>query len=26
VRITPLCGLGEIGGNITIFETEKEAI
>jgi len=26
VRITPLGGLGEIGGNITIFETEKEAI
>jgi len=26
IRITPLGGLGEIGGNITIFETEKEAI
>jgi ribonuclease J len=26
VRITPLGGLGEIGGNITIFETENEAI
>jgi ribonuclease J len=26
VRITPLGGLGEIGGNITVFETEKEAI
>jgi len=26
VRVTPLGGLGEIGGNITIFETEKEAI
>ena len=26
IRVTPLGGLGEIGGNITIFETEKEAI
>ncbi|MEA1916474.1 MAG: ribonuclease J [Campylobacterota bacterium] len=26
IRITPLGGLGEIGGNITIFETDKEAI
>ena len=26
VRITPLGGLGEIGGNITVIETEKEAI
>lgn len=26
VRITPLGGLGEIGGNITVFETENEAI
>lgn len=26
VRVTPLGGLGEIGGNITIFETDKEAI
>ena len=26
VRITPLGGLGEIGGNITVFETETEAI
>ncbi|MDY0116019.1 MAG: ribonuclease J [Sulfurimonadaceae bacterium] len=26
VRVTPLGGLGEIGGNITVFETEKEAI
>lgn len=26
VRITPLGGLGEIGGNIAVFETEKEAI
>jgi len=26
VRITPLGGLGEIGGNICVFETEKEAI
>ncbi len=26
VRITPLGGLGEIGGNITIFETENSAI
>ncbi len=26
VRITPLGGLGEIGGNITVFETDKEAI
>jgi ribonuclease J len=26
IRITPLGGLGEIGGNITVFETEKEAI
>jgi ribonuclease J len=26
IRITPLGGLGEIGGNITIFETETEAI
>jgi len=26
VRVTPLGGLGEIGGNITIFETENEAI
>jgi len=26
IRITPLGGLGEIGGNIAVFETEKEAI
>ena len=26
IRITPLGGLGEIGGNITVFETEKEAL
>lgn len=26
VRVTPLGGLGEIGGNITVFETDKEAI
>ncbi|MDD5157741.1 ribonuclease J [Sulfurimonas sp.] len=26
IRITPLGGLGEIGGNITIFETQTEAI
>jgi len=26
VKITPLGGLGEIGGNITVFETEDEAI
>ncbi len=26
IRITPLGGLGEIGGNIMVFETEKEAI
>lgn len=26
VRITPLGGLGEIGGNIMVMETEKEAI
>ncbi len=26
VRITPLGGLGEIGGNITVFETQNEAI
>lgn len=26
IRITPLGGLGEIGGNITVFETENEAI
>jgi len=26
IKITPLGGLGEIGGNITVFETEKEAI
>lgn len=26
IRITPLGGLNEIGGNITIFETENEAI
>lgn len=26
IRITPLGGLGEIGGNITIFETQNEAI
>ncbi len=26
IRITPLGGLGEIGGNITVFETDKEAI
>jgi ribonuclease J len=26
VRVTPLGGLGEIGGNIMVFETEKEAI
>ncbi len=26
VRITPLGGLGEIGGNITVFETDKSAI
>jgi ribonuclease J len=26
VRVTPLGGLGEIGGNITVIETEDEAI
>ncbi len=26
MRITPLGGLGEIGGNIAVFETENEAI
>ena len=26
IRITPLGGLNEIGGNITVIETEKEAI
>jgi ribonuclease J len=26
VRITPLGGLGEIGGNLTVIETENEAI
>ncbi len=26
IRVTPLGGLGEIGGNIMVFETEKEAI
>jgi len=26
IRVTPLGGLGEIGGNIMIFETEKEAV
>ncbi|MDA3908578.1 MAG: ribonuclease J [Sulfurimonas sp.] len=26
VRVTPLGGLGEIGGNITVIETDKEAI
>ncbi|PAF49659.1 ribonuclease J [Helicobacter sp. 13S00401-1] len=26
VRITPLGGLGEIGGNMTVFETENSAI
>ena len=26
IRITPLGGLGEIGGNICVFETDKEAI
>ncbi len=26
IRITPLGGFGEIGGNITVFETQKEAI
>ena len=26
VRFTPLGGLGEIGGNIAVFETEKSAI
>ena len=26
IRVTPLGGLGEIGGNIAVFETEKEAI
>jgi len=26
VRITPLGGLGEIGGNIAVFETQNEAI
>lgn len=26
IRITPLGGLGEIGGNITVFETQNEAI
>jgi len=26
IRVTPLGGLGEIGGNIAVFETENEAI
>lgn len=26
IKITPLGGLGEIGGNITVFETENDAI
>ncbi|GKY69821.1 ribonuclease J [Campylobacter jejuni] len=26
IRITPLGGLGEIGGNISVFETSKDAI
>lgn len=26
IKITPLGGLGEIGGNITVFETQKSAI
>lgn len=26
IRITPLGGLGEIGGNMTVFETENDAI
>jgi ribonuclease J len=26
IKVIPLGGLGEIGGNITVFETEKEAI
>lgn len=26
IRVTPLGGLGEIGGNIMVFETKKEAI
>ncbi len=26
VRITPLGGMGEIGGNMTVFETEEDAI
>lgn len=26
IRITPMGGLGEIGGNITVFETENSAI
>ena len=26
IKVTPLGGLGEIGGNITVFETENEAI
>ena len=26
IRITPLGGLGEIGGNMTVFETETSAI
>jgi len=26
IRVTPLGGLGEVGGNITVFETENEAI
>ncbi|EIJ3118098.1 ribonuclease J [Campylobacter coli] len=26
IRITPLGGLGEIGGNISVFETNKDAI
>ncbi|WP_321779602.1 ribonuclease J [Sulfurimonas sp.] len=26
IRVTPLGGLGEIGGNITVLETENEAI
>jgi len=26
IRVTPLGGLGEIGGNITVFETQNEAI